>query len=37
MKNNKKIVVILPNLSGGGAQWLLNKISYELAEIFELR
>ena len=36
MQKNKKIVVILPTLSGGGAQWVLNKLSHELVETYEV-
>ena len=36
MIKNKKIVVVLPNLSGGGAQWVLYKLSYELVKVFEV-
>ncbi len=36
MQKNKKVVVILPTLSGGGAQWVLNKLSHELVETYEV-
>ena len=36
MQKNKKVVVILPTLSYGGAQWVLNKLSHELVETYEV-
>ena len=36
MIKNKKIVIVLPSLSGGGAQWVLSKLSNELSDIFDV-
>lgn len=36
MAKNKKIVIVLPNLAGGGAQWVLSRLSNTLVEFFEV-